>query len=132
MGFKNIKRDLSRIYFIMRKSMMYPKWGNDISGILMGDIKGRYSIGAALAIMLVWNLQWLCVLWFLRESGQGGEQRGCSWNSTSAEKESRLGAALGLNKKPEKLPMWIYPRDILGTVMAQGVPWDPQRWPPDF
>lgn len=113
---------------------MHPKWGSDISGIMMGNIKDGYLIGAALAITLVWNLQWLHVLWFLRESGHGGEQLGCAWKSISAEKESSLWAALGLNKKSEKLPMWIYPRDTLGALinflLAQGVPWthrdDPQ------
>lgn len=41
---------------------MHPKWGSDISGIMMGNIKDGYLIGAALAITLVWNLQWLHVL----------------------------------------------------------------------
>lgn len=62
LGFKNIKRGLSRAYFVMTKTIMHPTWGNDISGILMGDIKGGYLIGAALAVTLVWNLQWLRVL----------------------------------------------------------------------
>lgn len=90
LGFKNIKRGLSRTYFIMIKTMMHPKLGDDISGNSMGDIKGGYSNGAA------WPLPW---------SGTFSGCMCCDSSENRAMEESSLDVR-GSPHRQKKNPAW--------------------------